>query len=143
MDHPLPTKPPNPDKKDAPTVLSKASCTTLGNLSHLLSLSTTQILSHAHQLLVLPPINTGTPKLNILPELNTLAKLSKSPDPKGQRFGSLASTQFKKAENCVHPIWTTLPEEHCILCCIQSEPLISLPVLKKHPPDLHSFSEIY
>jgi len=29
----------------------------------------------------------------------------------------------------------TLPEEHCILHCIPSDPLISLPVLPKHPPD--------
>jgi len=29
----------------------------------------------------------------------------------------------------------TLPEEHCILHHIPSDPLISLPVLPKHPPD--------
>src|SRR5882724_11658259 len=29
----------------------------------------------------------------------------------------------------------TLPEQHCILHCIPSDPLISLPVFPKHPPD--------
>src|SRR5882724_1601100 len=32
----------------------------------------------------------------------------------------------------------TLPEEHCILHHIPSDPLISLPVLPKHPPDFIS-----
>src|SRR5882724_9409611 len=84
MDHPLHEKPPNPDKKDAPTILSKASHSTSGNLSHLLSLSTTQILACVHQLLDLPLIDIGAPKLSILPKQNTLADPSICPDPKGQ-----------------------------------------------------------
>jgi len=102
MDYPLPEKPPESDKKKK--IVLKASHTTLGNLSHLVSLSTTQILAHAHQLLDLPLIDIGTP------ELKTLAESSKSPDPKGQPFDALASTQHKKAANCVHPIQMTLPE---------------------------------
>jgi len=92
-------------------------------------------------LLDLPPINTGTPKLNILPKpnilpkLNTLAELSKSPNHKGQAFDTLTSSQYKKAANSVHPIQLTLPEEHHILHHIPSNPLISLPVLPKHLPD--------
>jgi len=73
---------PDPDKKDAQTVLLKASRSTLGNLSHLLSLSTTQILACAHQLLDLPLTDIGTPKPTTLPELNTSANPSISPDPK-------------------------------------------------------------
>src|SRR5882724_12282584 len=135
MVHPFPAKPPDPDKRNAPIVLSKASCSNSGNLSHLLSLSTTQILDHTHQLLDLPPTDIGAPKPTVPPKPNTLADPSISPDPKGQPFDTLAASQYKKAANRVHPIWTTLPEEHRILHCIPSDPLISLPVLPKHPPD--------
>jgi len=92
MDHPLPGKPPNSDRNDAPTILLKASHTTSGNLSHLLSFSTIHILAHAHQLLDLPLIDTGAPEPNILPKLNTLANPNISPNPKGQPFDALAST---------------------------------------------------
>src|SRR5882724_13559064 len=108
MVHPLPTKPPNPDKRDAPIVLSKkASRSNSGNLSHLLSLSTTQILAHAHQLLDLPPTDIGAPELTVPPELNTSANPSISPDPKGQPFDALAALRYKKAANRDHPIWMT------------------------------------
>src|SRR5882724_10750964 len=142
MVHPLPTKPPNPDKRDAPIVLSKkASRSNSGNLSHLLSLSTTQILARAHQLLDLPPTDIGAPELTVppeptvSPEPNTSANPSISPHPNRQPFDALAASRYKKAANRVHPIWTTLPEEHHILRHIPSDPLISLPVLPKHPPD--------
>src|SRR5882724_2999163 len=88
-------------------------------------------LACAHQLLDLPPIDIGAPELSILPDLNTSADF---PDPKGQPFDALASSQYKKAANCVHPIWTTLPEDNCILHHVPSDPLISLPVFPKHPP---------
>jgi len=120
--------PPSQKINYAPTILLKASTTTLGNLSHLLSLSTTQILACAHHLLDLPLIDTGTPEPNILTELNTSAELSKSPDPKVQPFDTLTSIRYKKAANHVHPIWTTLPEEHHILHHIPSNPLIPIPV---------------
>jgi len=80
-------------------------------------------------------IDTGAPELSILPKLNILANPSISPDPKRQPFDTLASKCYKKAENCVHPIWMTLPKEHHILHHILSDPLISLPVFPKHPPD--------
>jgi len=134
-DHPLTTKPPDPHKKGAPTVLSKASHSTLGNISHLLSLSTTQILAHAHQPLDLPLTDIGAPEPTILPNPNTLANFSISPNPKGQPFDALTTLRYKKAANRVHPIQMTLPEEHHILHSIPSDPLISLPVLPKHPPD--------
>jgi len=135
MIHPLPAKPPDPDKRNALIVLSKASRSNSGNLSHLLSLSTTQILACAHQLLDLPLIDIGAPEPTVSPEPNTSADPSISPDPKGQPFDALAALRYKKAANRVHPIQTTLHEEHHILHCIPSDPLISLPVLPKHPPD--------
>src|SRR5882724_7688556 len=92
MVHPLPTKPPDPDKRDAPIVLSKASHSTSGNLSHLLSLSTTQILAHAHQLLDPPLTDISAPEPTVPPEPNTLANPSISPNPKGQPFDALATS---------------------------------------------------
>src|SRR5882724_6190185 len=135
MVHPLLAKSPDPDKRDAPIVLSKASRSTSGNLSHLLSLSTAQILAPAHQLLDPPPTDISAPEPTVPPKPNTSADPSISPNPKGQPFDSLAASQYKKAANRVHPIQTTLPEEHHILCRIPSDPLISLPVLPKHPLD--------
>src|SRR5882724_6796313 len=96
---PCPQNPPDPDKKNAPIVLSKASRSNSGNLSHLLSLSTTQILAHAHQLLDLPPTDIGAPEpivppeLTVSPEPNTSADPSISPDPKRQPFDALAASQ--------------------------------------------------
>jgi len=90
-------KAPQSRQKDAPIVLSKASHSTSGNLSHLLFLSTTQILACAHQLLDLPLMDIGAPeltippKLTVPPELNTLANPSISPDPKGQPFDTLTT----------------------------------------------------
>src|SRR5882724_7837735 len=134
MVHPLPAKPPDPDKRDPPMVLSKGSHPTSGNLSHLLSLSTAQILACAHQLLDPPPTDISAPKPTVPPKPNTSADPSISPDPEGQPFDALTTSRYKAA-NCVHPILMTLPEEHRILHCIPSIPLISLPVLPKHPPD--------
>src|SRR5882724_3489168 len=105
MDGPsLPAKLPDPDKRDAPIVLSKASCSTSGNISHLLSLSTTQILAHAHQLLDPPLTDISAPEPTVPPEPNTLANPSISPNPKGQPFDALTALRYKKAANCVHPI---------------------------------------
>ena len=131
----MPAKPPDPDKRNAPIVLSKASHHTSGNLSHLLSLSTAQILARDHQLLDPPPTDISAPEPTVPPEPNTSADSSISPDPKGQAFDALTASQYKKAAICVHRIQMTLPEEHCILCHIPSKHLISLPVLPNHPPD--------
>src|SRR5882724_4009525 len=135
MVHPFPAKPPDPDKRDPPIVLSKGSHPASGNLSHLLSLSTAQILARAHQLLDPPPTDISATEPTVPPEPNTSADPSISPDAKGQPFDALAALRYKKAANCVHPIQMTLPEDHCILHRIPSDPLISLPVLPKHPPD--------
>ena len=30
-------------------------------------------------------------------------------------FDALISTHYKKVANCIQPVWTTLPEEYCIV----------------------------
>jgi len=79
--------------------------------------------------------------------LNKPLKLRKSPElnkpkPLGHPFlhaelpfDALVMARYKKATNCVHPVWTTLPKEYFILCHILSNPLISHPLLPRHPPD--------
>ena len=126
--------------------------TSANKLAHLHSLSTTDLLAQAFHLSGLPLIkSTLLKKLPKLRKSNELRKAPKPSKPKiqghpfpyaGLPFDTLAVARYKKATNQVHPRQTTLPKEYHILHCIPSNPLISLPPLLRHPPDLYPLESL-
>jgi hypothetical protein len=44
--------------------------------------------------------------------------------------------KYKKVADRIRPVPATMPEKFHTICCIPSEPLISMPKLPFHPPDL-------
>jgi len=106
-------------------------------MAQLHSLSTIELLAQAHHLSGPPLIKSNL--LNPSPELNDpkgWVHPPPHPEPSVTPFSALAAARYKKVANCVHPVWTTLPEEYQILCHILSNPLLSPPLIQKHPPDL-------
>src|SRR5882672_151876 len=110
---------------------SEIHATSAGQLSHLHSLSTAQLLAQAHRLSGLPPVRPIPPE----PTKPTKPPEPKSPEPKGPFFDALTSARYKKAANRIRPVWTTLPEEYHILHQIPSDPLMFLPSLPRQPPE--------
>src|SRR5882672_7427252 len=138
--HHLPVKPPEPvlgHMSPKPPENSEIHGTSAGQLSHLRSLSTAQLLAQAHRLSGLPPVRPIPPEQNKSPEPAEPMKPPelKSPEPKKPFFDALTSARYKKAANRIRPVWTTLPEEYRILRRIPSDPLMSLPSLPRQPPE--------
>src|SRR5882724_8252119 len=108
-------------------------------MAQLYSLSTRDLLAQAHHLSGLPSFESNLPNKSSEPSKSSgLKKPLKPSKPLGQthpHFDALAVARYKKAENHVHPVRTTLPEEYRILHCTLSDPLLSLPPLPRHPPD--------
>jgi len=105
-------------------------------MAHLHSLSTTELLAQARRLSGLPLIKSNLPNPSPKPnDPKGLVHPPPHPEPSVTPFSALATARYKKAANCVHPVQTTLPKEYRILCHIPSSPLLSLPLLPKHPPD--------
>jgi len=76
----------------------------------------TDLLAQAHHLSGLPLIKTNllkkSPKLRKSPKLNESKPLGQPLPHPGPPFNALAAARYKKAENHVHPVQTTLPEEY-------------------------------
>src|SRR5882724_5551367 len=128
--------PSEPDRRNPLPKLPQGQTSLANQMAHLHSLSSTELLAQARCLSGLPLIKSNLP--NPSPESNDAKGLvhpPPHPEPSVTPFSALALARYKKAANCVHPVRTTLPEEYRILCHIPSSPLLSLPLLPKHPPD--------
>ena len=78
--------------------------------THIHSLSMTDLLAQVLHLSGLTLIKSNLPKKSPKP---SKSKPLGHPLPHlGLPFDVLAAARYKKATNCGHPVWTTLPNEH-------------------------------